>query len=235
MVRDLLIRGMIAGAVAGLLAFGIAKVYGEPQVDHAIAFEEQHPSDAAATPEPTTARYHYDAGVPAHSHGGEEGLVSREVQSTAGLLTAVVVYGAALGGLFALAFAFLYGRVGDIGPRMLALLLAAAAFAALYYVPSLKYPANPPAVGDGATIGLRTGLFFLMIAISVGELVFAAAFAKRLASKMSGLNAALAGAALFLAIIAIALLLLPDINEVPADSLPRCCGNSGWPRSSCRP
>jgi predicted cobalt transporter CbtA len=217
MVRDLLIRGMIAGAVAGLLAFGIAKVYGEPQVDHAIAFEEQHSAADAPSPAPATAHHHDDAGAAAHNHGGEDALVSREVQSTAGLLTAVVVYGAALGGLFALAFAFLYGRVGDIGPRTLALLLAAAAFAALYYVPSLKYPANPPAVGDGATIGLRTGLFFLMIAISLGALVFAVTFAKRLAGKMSSLNAALAGAGVFLVIIAIAQLLLPDINEVPAD------------------
>ncbi len=217
MVRDLLIRGMIAGAVAGLLAFGIAKVYGEPQVDHAIAFEEQHAGEEAAAPEPAAAHHHDDASAPAHSHGGEEELVSRETQSTIGLLTAVVVYGAALGGLFALAFAFLYGRVGDIGPRTLALLLALAAFAALYYVPSLKYPANPPAVGDGATIGLRTGLFFLMIAISLGAIVFAVAFAKRLAEKIGGLNAALAGAGTFLAIIVIAQFVLPDINEVPAD------------------
>jgi hypothetical protein len=39
MVRTLLIRGMLAGVLAGLLAFGFAKIFGEPQVDHAIAFE----------------------------------------------------------------------------------------------------------------------------------------------------------------------------------------------------
>ncbi len=212
MVRDLLIRGMIAGLVAGLLAFGVAKMFGEPEVNRAIAFEEQHAeADASAVAD-------QQGTVHEHQHGdGAEGLVSREVQSTAGLLTAVIVYGAAMGGLFALAFAFLHGRVGEVGPRMLALLLAAAAFAAIYYVPSLKYPASPPAVGDGATIGYRTGLYFLMLLISLGGLVFAVAAGRRLAPKHGGLNATLIGAGLFVGVIVIAQLVLPDINEVPAE------------------
>jgi predicted cobalt transporter CbtA len=221
MVRDLLIRGMIAGVVAGLLAFGVAKLFGEPQVDRAIAFEAQHAE--AETPganhhEQATTDQREIVSAQEHSHGdASEGLVSRKVQSTIGLLTAVVVYGAAMGGLFALAFAFLYRRVGDVSPRLLALLLAAAAFAALYYVPSLKYPANPPAVGEGATIGYRTGLFFLMILISLGALMFAVAAARRLVERLGGLNAMLAGAGLFIAIIVVAQLVLPDINEIPAE------------------
>src|SRR5262245_37347482 len=92
MVRALLIRGMIVGVIAGLLAFGFAEVFGEPQVEGAIAVEEQT---------------HQAMGT-----GPETVLVSREVQSTIGLFTGVVVYGAAFGGLFALAFAFAYGRIG---------------------------------------------------------------------------------------------------------------------------
>ena len=186
MVRDLLIRGMVAGAVAGLLAFGVAKVFGEPQIDSAIAFEEQHAQGEAY--QHSHAQATADAGETASAHGDEEGLVSRKVQSTAGLLTAVLVYGAAMGGLYALAFAFLHGRVENLSPRLLALLLAAAAFAALYYVPSLKYPASPPAVGDGATIGYRTGLFFLMLLISLGALTFAVAAGRRLIERLGALN-----------------------------------------------
>ena len=66
------------------------------------------------------------------------------------------MYGLALGGLFALAFAFAYGRVARASPRATALWLAAAAFVVVYLVPFLKYPANPPAVGDPDTIGRRT-------------------------------------------------------------------------------
>jgi len=41
MVRALLVRGMLVGIVAGLLSFGFLKIYGEPQVAVAIAFETQ--------------------------------------------------------------------------------------------------------------------------------------------------------------------------------------------------
>ena len=117
MVRDLLIRGIIAGAVAGLLAFGVAKVFGEPQIDSAIASEQQHAQ--ADTSQHSHAQATADAGetASARRHGDEEGLVSRKVQSTAGLLTAVLVYGTAMGGLYALAFAFVCGRVGDFSSR----------------------------------------------------------------------------------------------------------------------
>ncbi len=220
MVRDLLIRGMIAGFVAGLLCFGVGKIFGEPQVDFAIAFEEQH----AAAEAPAPAHEHDGAAAGGeqstaaneHDHGEEE-LVSRKVQSTAGLLTAVAVYGSAMGGLFALAFAFLYGRIGDFSPRVLALLLAVAAFVALYYVPSLKYPANPPAVGEPDTIAFRTGLYLLMMLISLGAVVFAVAVGRRLEQRYGALNATLIGAGVFIGIIVIAQIVLPDINEVPAD------------------
>lgn len=44
--------------------------------------------------------------------------------------------------------------------RALSAWLALGAFVALVIVPNIKYPANPPAVGDPETIGTRTGLFF---------------------------------------------------------------------------
>ena len=218
MVRDLLIRGMIAGLIAGLFCFGVAKVFGEPQVDRAIAFEESHAEAQPPAPDHGDAATAHDHSASAHEHdhGGEE-LVSRPVQSTVGLATATLVYGAAMGGLFALAFAFLYGRVGDISPRVLALLLALAAFVAIYYVPSLKYAANPPAVGEPDTITYRTGLYLLMMLTSLGGMVFSVALGRRLVTRYGGLNATLIGAGVYVAIIVIVQLALPDINEMPAD------------------
>jgi predicted cobalt transporter CbtA len=217
MVRDLLIRGMIAGFVAGLVCFGVAKVFGEPQVDRAIAFEEQHTDAEAPAMNDRAGAADSQGQAAAHDHGGEDVLVSRETQSTAGLLTAVAVYGAAMGGLFALTFAFLYGRIGDLSPRLLSLLLALAAFAAVYYVPSLKYAANPPAVGQPDTIAYRTGLYLLMMLVSLGAMVFSVGLARRLSEGYSALNATLIGIGTFAAIIVVAQLVLPDINEVPAD------------------
>jgi len=57
-----------------------------------------------------------------------EEVVSRAVQSTLGLGTAVLVYGTALGGIFALAFAFSYGRLGALGARATSMLVAATGF-----------------------------------------------------------------------------------------------------------
>ena len=37
----------------------------------------------------------------------------------------------------------------------------------IYVVPFVKYPPNPPGIGDPATIGERTALYFGMVAISV--------------------------------------------------------------------
>src|SRR5271170_2349451 len=122
MVRTLLVRGMLVGIVAGLLSFGFLKIYGEPQVDRAIAFETQLDEAKAAA----------DKAKGMHmSDEDEPELVSRAVQAGLGLFTAVMVYSAAFGGLFGLAFAFAYGRMpGALTPRALSALLAATGFIA---------------------------------------------------------------------------------------------------------
>src|SRR5207253_8446629 len=95
MVRGLLVRGMLVGVIAAAVAFVFASMFGEPPIDAAIAFESAHATPGMADPE----------------------LVGRSVQKTVGLGVAVILYGAALGGIFAEAFAFAYGRVGALGTR----------------------------------------------------------------------------------------------------------------------
>jgi len=195
MVGSLLLRGMLIGIVAGLIAFVFAYTFGEPLVDHAIAFEEQQAAAANEAPEPE--------------------LVTRGEQATIGLLTGLVGYGAAVGGLFSLVFAFAYGRVGALGARATSALLALAAFVAVVLVPQMKYPANPPAVGSPETIGIRTGLFFIMLVLSLAAMAAAVALARRLWASHGGWNAALIAGAAFLVFIAIVQLAMPPINEVP--------------------
>ncbi|MBB5120922.1 membrane protein [Streptomyces eurocidicus] len=191
-VRALLVRGMLAGLAAGVLALIVAYLLGEPQVDSAIAFEEAH----------------------SHEHGGEE-AVSRALQSTAGLATGVLVYGVALGGVAALAFCVALGRVGRFGPRATASLVSLGALLSVYVVPFLKYPANPPAVGDPDTIAKRTTLYFLMIALSVLLAVGAVVLGKRLAPRLGAWYATVAAAAGFLVAVGLAYAFLPAVNEVP--------------------
>ncbi len=98
--------------------------------------------------------------------------------------------------VFALVFAFAYGRVGRLGVRATSVLLALAAFVAVVLVPQIKYPANPPAVGSPETIGIRTGLFFIMLVLSLAAMAAVVMLARRLWASHGGWNATLiAGAA----------------------------------------
>jgi predicted cobalt transporter CbtA len=207
----ILARGMLVGIVAGLLSFGFLKVYGEPQVDRAIAFETQM-DEAKAAAEKAKGMVMPEEEQPE--------LVSRPVQAGIGLFVAVIVYSSAFGGLFGLAFAFAGGRVaGALTPQALSVVLAATGFVAIYLVPNLKYPANPPSVGNPETIGVRTALYFVMIAISLAGMVGAIAFRRKLVAKYGGWNATLMVGAYYIAVMIAAGLVLPAINEVP-DAFP---------------
>jgi predicted cobalt transporter CbtA len=204
MVRSLLVRGMLVGIVAGLLSFAFLKIYGEPQVDIAIAFETQMEAAEAAAASSVEDEHEHE-------------LVSRRVQAGLGLFVAVMAYSVAFGGLFGLAYAFAYRRVpGAVTPQGVSILLAAAGFVAIYLVPNLKYPANPPAVGDAKTIGVRTALYFIMIAVSIAAMIGAFSLKRLLARRLSDWNSTLVVVAYYVVIVAIAGLLLPAVNEVPA-------------------
>jgi len=195
MVRALLIRGMVVGLVAGLLAFAFAYHFGEPQIQHAVDFEAQ------------LAKLH-------HEPGGAE-IVSRHVQGTFGLLTGTVVLGVALGGMFALAFAYVYGRIGTISARSTAALLAVGAYLTVTVVPFTKYPANPPTIGNSATIDRRTVLYVLMISISVLSAIAAGRIRRQLVGRQGAWNAAIVAAVVFVAMIAVAEVVLPAMHETP--------------------
>jgi predicted cobalt transporter CbtA len=84
-------------------------------------------------------------------------------------------------------------------------------------VPNLKYPANPPSVGDPETINMRTALYFIMIAISLAAMVGSAALKGLLVARFGRWNANLIVAACYIVIVVIAGLLLPVVNEVPEE------------------
>jgi predicted cobalt transporter CbtA len=188
---------MLAGVVAGLLVFALARWIGEPQVEHAIAFETSLDQAKGEAPEPM--------------------IVSREVQRSVGLLTGAVLYGTAIGGIFALVFAFAYGRSRITNPRALSALLAGLGFAAIVLVPALKYPANPPSVGNPETIGVRTAAFFLLIAFSIAATILAIQIECRFHDRMGAWNASLLAVAIFVVVMAMVSHFLPDFNEVPTD------------------
>lgn len=197
MVRSLLVRGMLAGLVAGLVAFVFAWVVGEPALEGGIAYED---ATAAASGE--------------HDHTE---LVSRGVQSTVGLGVAFVVYGVALGGMLALVHAAAQGRLGRLGPRGTAVVVALVGFGSAILVPFLKYPANPPASSVDETIGQRTGLYVLLVGLSVVLAAAAAGTARRLAARLGWWNAVVTTGLGYLVVIGLVSALLPSVTETPAD------------------
>ena len=94
-------------------------------------------------------------------------------------------------------------------------MIAAVGFVAVYLVPNLKYPANPPAVGEPETIGIRTALYFVMIAISLAAMIASLAIKRLLVARFGEWNSNLLVAACYIVLVGIAALLLPAVNEVP--------------------
>lgn len=196
-MRTLLVRGMSAGVVAGLASLVFVYVVGEPGVEAGVAFEDHAAAHAG------------------EAHGAE--LVSRGIQSTLGLAAAAVLYGVAIGGIFALVYAVVYGRVGRLSPRATSAVLALVAFLVVFVVPFVKYPANPPGAGDGGSIGQRTGLYLVLVLFSVILAVGAVVLGRRLAARLGAWNATLLAAGAYLVAVGIVELLLPVIDETPAD------------------
>ena len=200
-----LVRGLLAGLIAGLAAFGVAYVLGEPSVNTAIRMEQSHTSHET------------------HPADADITEVSRATQSTWGLLTATVAIGVALGGVTALASAFAMGRLGRLNPAQSTAVVSGVGFVAVSVIPFLKYPATPPAVGHPETLNERTGLFFAMLGISVVAAIAATAAGALIVKKGRGAYFATVVPAIgFIAVVGLAAVLLPTVNEVgdfPADTL----------------
>lgn len=142
-----ILRGALAG-VAGALATGLTLlILGERSISDAIAIE-----DAAG--------------------GGGDAMFTRTQQVIGGSI-GVTLYGILMGIIFGIVYVAVRHRLGA-GPQwQRARRLAALGFVALVLVPSLKYPANPPAVGDPDTVTERTIAYLCLLAISIIATVLA--------------------------------------------------------------
>lgn len=207
MEKKLIGWGVLSGALAGLLAFVFARIFAEPQIQAAIDYENGRDEAQDAL--------NQAAGM-AHQHGGGE-LFSRAVQANLGIGVGMVLFGIAMGALFAVVYTVCLGRVGTIRPRTLAILVAGAGFLTIYLTPFLKYPANPPAIGHEDTIGSRGGLYLIMV---VGSVVFLAAavwLGRRLAPQLGNWNATLVAGAGFIVLSGVLMAILPSLGHLAAN------------------
>ncbi|MGV9572792.1 CbtA family protein [Streptomyces nigra] len=110
---------------------------------------------------------------------------------------------------------FVLGRIGRFGARATAAFTALAGFLLLYLVPIIKYPANPPAVGNPDSIGERTILFVGMIALSVLLGIAAILLGRKLAPAWGNWNASIAAGVAFVAAMAVTMAVLPQGDNTP--------------------
>jgi predicted cobalt transporter CbtA len=155
-----IIAAVAAGILAGFVASILLTFTAEPVIDQAIALEEAH---HAAEP---------------HAPGAPEEpeIVSRADQKGVGRFAAYSLGGGAYGVLFAIAFLALRRRDGKTRPAdAFRRSLTAGAFmaGAFTVMPFIKYPPNPPAVGDPATLSERQWKYLTLIFLSI--VVFAGA------------------------------------------------------------
>jgi len=198
MARTYLVRGMLAGLLAGLGALAFARIVAEPQIARAERFELQLDSVVLR------------GGAP------DKPAVSRDVQATAGLGAGVGVAGVAVGGLYGLGFAAVHRRLTRARARVTAALLAAGAFLAVFVVPFVKYPANPPSVGDPGTIGRRTELYLVLVGVGLVSVILAVVVQRRYVARLGEWNASLLAAATFVALVGLSYVVMPGVSEVPA-------------------
>lgn len=137
------LSGAIAGTILGIINLGLV----EPYIDQAIGLEIQN----------------------SISSGGNVDLAEvadYRLWQKGGEIIAGSVYGISLGALFGIIFAYARNALPGDNNKKKALFLAGILWFVLYFVVALKYPANPPAVGDPETIYYREALYVAFITIS---------------------------------------------------------------------
>lgn len=207
MVRAFILRGFGVGALGGIFAFVFARIFAEPQIQRAIDYESGRDAAQEALDKTT--------GMAMSDASGE--LFSRTIQGNLGIGVGMVAFGLALGGLYSVGYVLAYGRTGALKPRSLAVMLAFVAFVAIYLVPFLKYPANPPAIGHPDTIGSRGGLYLLMVLASLGFALLAVWCGRLLRVRFGNWNATLLAVLAYIVAMAAVMLVLPAFGQLQSN------------------
>ena len=191
-----LISGAIAGTILGIINQGIV----EPYIDRAVNIETAVTERKVINPSEL-------AGYRIWQKGGE--------------IVAGTILGTSLSALFGIVFIYNRTSLPGSSNKKKALTLAGIMCLVLFIIPALKYPANPPAVGDPKTIYYRQSLYVTFIAIS-GFSALAIAFMYRtLGNNLPTKTKNIIFPLFYAAIIAGAYLVLPSnpdkITSVPMD------------------
>ena len=153
-ITIVLISGALAGLVHGTVNFTIV----EPYLDQAIGLENE--SLFASGEAENTLEFWAE-------------YESYRIWQKSGQVLAGVILGLAMGSLFGIVYALSRNSLPGKTDVTKSVILAGIMWLTIYIIPFLKYPANPPTVGDGETVMLRAILYVSFIALSgIGVVIF---------------------------------------------------------------
>ena len=138
---------LISGAIAGTILGLINQLLVEPYIDQAIEIEVQN---TVASGEPVDL----------------DELVQYRLWQKGGEIVAGTILGTSISALFGIVYVYSRDSLPGSNNKKKGLILAGIMFFVILLIPALKYPANPPAVGDPETIGYRESLYIGMLVIS---------------------------------------------------------------------
>lgn len=138
-----IISGAIAGTILGIVNLAVV----EPFIDKAIELETQNDIEAG-------------------ENVNTDEIAGYRIWQKSGEIVGGTIYGISLSSLFGIVFAYSRNSLPTNNYKVKALFLASIMCFVLFIVPALKYPANPPAVGDPETIYYRQGFFVAFLGIS---------------------------------------------------------------------
>ena len=191
---------LVSGFVAGTIHGAVNLVIVEPYLDKAIGIENQNlfaSGEAEDTPQFWVEYNSY-----------------RDWQKS-GQLLAGGILGMSIGALFGIVFAYSRNSLPKGHTVKKTFVLAAIMWFTIFLIPFLKYPANPPTVGDADTVVLRQTLYLLFIAISGFSAVGFFVLYKKLQNKKKGF--AFIGYAVFITVVFFIMPPSPDEVTAPMD------------------
>jgi hypothetical protein len=140
---------LLSGAIAGTILGAINQALVEPYIDRAISIETQNVIKEGQVVDSVE-------------------LQNYRLWQKGGEVAAGTILGMSLGALFGIVIVYSRSLLLPHSNRNLrkTLILAGIMWFVWFLVPALKYPANPPAVGDPETIYYRESLYIGLLAIS---------------------------------------------------------------------
>jgi len=191
-IAIVLVSGFVAGTIHGAVNLAIV----EPYLDEAIGIENQALFKSGEVEDTPQFWVEYNS--------------YRDWQKS-GQLLAGGILGMSIGALFGVVFAYSRNSLPRGHTVKKTFVLAAIMWLTIFLIPFLKYPANPPTIGDADTVVLRGILYLSFIAISGFSAVGFSRLYKKLEPKK---YLALVGYAVF--ITAVFFIMPPSPDEVTA-------------------